>query len=316
MLECKNLKKYFPIRSGLLRKKIGDIKAVDDISFAVGEKEVVGLVGESGSGKSTAGLSAVRLLEPTSGQITFLGQDLLAMGKKELKTFRQNAQIVFQDPYASLNPRKTVLDNVAGSLIYHKLVSSKDEQIQKTLFVLKQVGLREEALYKYPHEFSGGQLQRLAIARSLIVKPKLLVLDEAVSALDLSIQAQILNLLYDLKEEYKLSYLFISHDLGVVRHLCDKVLVMFRGKIVESASTEELFENPQHPYTKELLQSLPKRHPKERKASKIQVEEKKGSFSGCSFYGRCSFSKPACEHHSPPQKKVNEVHTYSCILPE
>lgn len=314
MLECKNLKKYFPIKSGLLRKKIGDVKAVDDISFNVGEKEVVGLVGESGSGKSTAGLSVVRLLEPSSGQITFLGKDLLAMGNKELKTFRQNAQIVFQDPYASLNPRKTILGNVGGSLLYHKLVASKEEQIEKTLFVLKQVGLKQEALYKYPHEFSGGQLQRLAIARSIIVKPKLIVLDEAVSALDLSIQAQILNLLYDLKEEYQLSYLFISHDLAVVRHICDKVLVMFRGKIVESAPTLELFENPQHPYTKELLQSLPKKHPKEKRPLRQPFEERQGSFSGCSFYTRCPFAKPICKDHGPPQKKLNESHTYSCVL--
>lgn len=267
ILECHNLKTHFPIYSGVFRKKVGAVKAVDDISFSVPEGGTVAIVGESGSGKSTAALSAIRLIEPTEGTTHFLGNDLGALPPKKLLALRRSAQVVFQDPYSSLNPRKTILDNVGDALTYHKLVDNPEQKRQRVAEMLKSVGLNPDALKKHPHEFSGGQLQRISIARGLIVHPKLLILDEAVSALDLSVQASILNLLFDLKEKFHLSYLFISHDLGVVQHFCDYVLVMYRGKIVERGATHALFQNPTHSYTQQLLDSILKGHPRESKNS-------------------------------------------------
>lgn len=265
ILEVHKLKKYFPVRRGIFRRRIGDIKAVEEISFSINEAEVVGLVGESGSGKSTAGRAAIRLIEPTSGEIYFMGQDFRKLPAKAIRSLRQKMQMVFQDPFASLNPRKTVLENVGEALLFHKLVSNKEEQVEKVIAILKKVGIPPSAINQYPHQFSGGQQQRISIGRALILRPKLIICDEVTSALDLSVQAQILNLLSDLKRTFKLSYLFISHDLSVVRHICDRILVMHGGLIVEQGKTEMIFQNPKHPYTQKLLGSAPINHPRERK---------------------------------------------------
>lgn len=265
LLEVHNLKKYFPIRRGILRLHRGDVKAVDGISFDIAEGEVVGLVGESGSGKSTAGRTSVRLMEPTEGEIFFAGEDLRKAEAHRMRKLRQKVQMVFQDPLASLNPRKTILENVGEALLVHQLVRNKEEQAEEVVQILQKVGLSSSVLNQYPHQFSGGQQQRISIGRALILKPTLLICDEITSALDLSVQAQVLNLLSDLKKLFKLSYLLISHDLSIIRHLCDRILVMYRGKIVESGPTEAIFENPQDPYTQKLLSSIPISHPRERR---------------------------------------------------
>lgn len=264
ILEVKNLKKYFPIFSGVFRRHTGDVRAVDGISFSVGEGQIVGLVGESGSGKSTACRAAIRLVEPTSGEISFLGEDILKMSERQLRHFRKSAQMVFQDPLSSLNPRKTILDNVGEALLYHKICATQEEMKDRVVDILKKVGLESDILYQYPHQFSGGQQQRISIGRALAFSPKLLVCDEVVSALDISIQAQILNLLYDLKTAFSLSILFVSHDLSIVKNFCDSILVMHQGKIVERGESAALFENPTHYYTKTLFSSLLKGHPKGR----------------------------------------------------
>ena len=261
ILQVKNLKKYFPVYSGIFRKKTDEIKAVDDISFCIKKGEIVGLVGESGSGKSTAARSAIRLLEPTSGSVHFNGENFLELSKEQLKTKRTKIQMIFQDPFASLNPRKTVKESIGESLLYHGIVKTEKEQGEEVANLLKKVGLYPEVMNRYPHEFSGGQQQRICIARAIILKPQLIVCDEVVSALDVSIQAQILNLLFELKEKDDLSYLFISHDLSVVHHFCDYILVLYQGKVVEEGSTNAIFKNPQHSYTKKLLKAIPKRHP-------------------------------------------------------
>jgi ABC-type oligopeptide transport system ATPase subunit len=264
LLEIYGLKKYFPIKQGIFRRHVGDVKAVDEVSFHIEEGEVVGLVGESGSGKSTTGRVAIRLMEPSGGEIFFLGQNLMKVSPSQIRRLRQKVQMVFQDPLSSLNPRKTVVENVGEALLVHKLVKRREEQEEEVLQMLQKVGLSSSALNQYPHQFSGGQQQRISLARALILRPKLLICDEITSALDLSVQAQVLNLLGDLKRELKLSYLLISHDLSIVRHLCDRVLVMHKGKIVESGETERLFSAPQHPYTQKLLNSIPISHPRER----------------------------------------------------
>lgn len=265
LLEVKNLKKYFPIVSGVFRHQVGEIKAVDGIDFTIYPKEVLGMVGESGCGKSTAGRSAIRLIEPTAGTITFLEKNLLHLNPTELKQVRRNAQMVFQDPYASLNPRKTVEESIGEALTYHNLIKNRKERRDRVADILKKVGLSPEAMNRYPHQFSGGQQQRICIGRAIVLEPKLIICDEAVSALDVSVQAQILNLLDELKETLGLSYLFISHDLAVVRHICDRVVVLYFGKVVETAPTEELFENPQHSYTKTLLSAIPRDTPHAKK---------------------------------------------------
>lgn len=261
MLEVRNLKKYFPVYAGVFRHQVGEIKAVDGIDFDIRKGEVLGMVGESGSGKSTAGRAAVRLIEPTAGEITFLGQDLLKLTPEEMKGCRKKIQMVFQDPYASLNPRKTIRESIGEPLQFHGLVQSKAEERERVVEILEQVGLSPDVMGRYPHEFSGGQQQRICIGRALALQPELIVCDEAVSALDVSVQAQILNLLAELKERLHLSYLFITHDLSVVRHVCDRVVVMHGGKIVETASVEKLFSDPEASYTKKLLSAIPRQFP-------------------------------------------------------
>jgi len=261
LLEVKHLKKYFPIYSGFFRRHVGDIRAVDDVSFIINPGEVLGMVGESGCGKSTVARTAIRLLEPTAGASYFKNSNIFTMTNQQLKQLRRHIQIVFQDPYASLNPRKTVRDNIGEALITHHLVQNMSEQIDWVAQTLEQVGLSPDVMSRYPHEFSGGQQQRICIGRAIALKPQLLICDEAVSALDVSIQAQILNLLLELKETMHLSYLFISHDLSIIRYLADQVIVLFAGQIVENRPTDELFADPQHPYTRTLLAAIPRLTP-------------------------------------------------------
>jgi ABC-type oligopeptide transport system ATPase subunit len=259
LMDVKGLKKYFPIQAGILRRHVGDVKALDGVDFVLHKGEVLGVVGETGSGKSTLGRTLLRLLEPTGGSITFLGKDFLSLSEKELKSIRAKMQMVFQDPSSSLNPRKTVGDSVGEALLYHNLVLNKKEQQIQVADIFQKIGLPADAVNRYPHQFSGGQQQRICIGRALALNPQLIVLDEPLSALDVSVQAQIMNLLIELQQSLGLTYLFISHDLGVVRHICDRVLVLYKGKIVETGSVDEVFNSPKHPYTIKLLSSIPKR---------------------------------------------------------
>jgi ABC-type oligopeptide transport system ATPase subunit len=264
LLEVRSLKKYFPIMAGLFRKQVGVIKAVDGIDFTIHSGQVLGMVGESGCGKSTAARTAIRLLEPTAGESLFEGRSLFSVSIQELKAMRKEIQMVFQDPYASLNPRKNIRENMGEALLYYGIVSSREEQAEHVADTLRQVGLSPDVMTRYPHEFSGGQQQRICIGRAIALRPKLLVCDEAVSALDVSIQAQILNLLLELKEALHLSYLFISHDLSVIRHISDEVVVLYAGKVVEARSADEIFEDPRHPYTQALLAAIPRLRPRQR----------------------------------------------------
>src|SRR5438105_10626851 len=257
LLEVKNLKTYFPVYGGVLRRHIDDVKAVDDVSFTVEAGTTVGLVGESGSGKTTVGRTILKLTPATSGEIWFDGREILAMSEREFRPLRREMQMIFQDPFGSLNPRMTIFGVIGEALEIHFPKMKRAERHERVAELLRQVGLQPEMLNRYPHEFSGGQRQRIGIARALAVKPKFIVCDEPVSALDVSVQAQIVNLLQDLQEELGLTYLFIAHDLAVVEHISDQVLVMYRGKIVESASAEAIYENPQHDYTKKLLAAAP-----------------------------------------------------------
>ena len=262
LLEVRNLKKHFPIYGGVFRRQVGVVKAVDGIDFSLHEGEVLGMVGESGSGKSTSGRAAIRLIEPTYGTITYKDQDFRRLNDHELRETRQEIQMVFQDPYSSLNPRKTIGDSIGESLMYHGKVSHRGERDERIAEVLETIGMSPDVMNRYPHEFSGGQQQRICIGRALALKPKVIICDEVVSALDISIQAQILNLLHELKEKFGLSYLFISHDLSVVRHICDRIVVMYEGKVVESGGVQQIFEHPQHAYTQRLLSAIPADHPR------------------------------------------------------
>jgi len=257
LIEVKNLKTYFPILGGVFRRHVGDVKAVDDVSFSIEEGTTVGLVGESGSGKTTIGRTILKLQPATDGEIFFAGKEILGMSEREFRPLRREMQMIFQDPFGSLNPRMTIQGIVGEALEIHFKKMNRAERRDRVAELLRQVGLQPEMMKRYPHEFSGGQRQRIGIARALAVKPKFIVCDEPVSALDVSVQAQIVNLLQDLQEQLGLTYLFIAHDLAVVEHISDHVLVMYRGKIVESATAEAIYENPQHDYTKKLLAAVP-----------------------------------------------------------
>lgn len=322
ILEVKGLKKYFPIRAGLFRSHVGDVKAVNGIDFVVPTGKVLGMVGESGCGKSTAARAAIRLIEPTAGEITFMGKSLMDLSPSQLKDIRKEIQIVFQDPYASLNPRKTIQQSIGEPLLYHGLVKTRHELRDRVAETLKRIGLSPDVMNRYPHQFSGGQQQRICIGRAIALNPRLLVCDEAVSALDVSVQAQILNLLIELKETMHLSYLFISHDLSVIRHIADWVVVLYLGKVMESASTDELFRNPKHPYTQALLSAIPKTSPDEKKKRIIlsgELPSASNPPSGCPFRTRCPYAQPVCAL-PPPCKVVRDPithrddHHYFCIL--
>ncbi|BBE29986.1 peptide ABC transporter ATP-binding protein [Tepiditoga spiralis] len=380
LLEVENLKKYFPVKAGVFKRVVAQVKAVDDISFKVYEGETLGLVGESGCGKSTSGMSILRLLNPTSGRILIEGHDTtpwfmnsfeskkyikktyverfdelknkLGNEKKVIETlekdvdkkyakiyfkdgyhglheemlsnihekrlfFRKNAQIIFQDPYSSLNPRMRIKNIIAEGMITHGIADSK-EATEIVGDLLEKVGLSREYLYRYPHQFSGGQRQRVGIARALALKPKLIVADEAVSALDVSVQSQILNLMYDLQKEFNLTYVFIAHDLAVVKHISDRIAVMYLGKIAELTSKEELFDNPLHPYTVSLMSAIPMPDPeykKERVILQGDVPSPLNPPSGCRFHTRCPIAKDICSKKEPPLKEISPDHFVSCHFP-
>ncbi len=328
LLEVRGLKKYFPIYKGLLRRVAGYVKAVDDVNFSVREGETLGLVGESGCGKSTAGRTIIRLYEPTGGEVMFRsrllgnGEDktvnMLDLKPEEMKKVRQEISMVFQDPINSLNPRMTVSDIVAEPMVIHgQKIGPETESVIVRL--LERVGLRPDHLKRYPHEFSGGQRQRIGIARALSLNPRLVICDEPVSALDVSIQAQTLNLLQDLQQDLNLSYIFVAHDLSVVEHISDRIAVMYVGKVAELASADALYNEPLHPYTEALLSAVPKPDPKA-KSNRIvmqgDVADPSNPPSGCYFHPRCRYAKDICKTKAPEYRELKPDHFVSCHLAE
>ena len=318
LLEVKGLKKYFEIRKGLFSRHVGDVKAVDDISFDIYPKETLGVVGESGCGKTTAGRTLLRLLEPTAGSAIFDGKNVFGLTRSEMRAMRRHMQIIFQDPYSSLNPRQTVGSIIGDALELHGLARG-DERFDRAKELLERVGLQSSYINRYPHEFSGGQRQRIGIARAVALKPKFIVCDEAVSALDVSVQAQILNLLMDLQDEYNLSYMFIAHDLSVVRHISDRVAVMYLGRIVELSVCDDLYDAPLHPYTQALLSAIPRAKPGRRTDRVIlqgDVPNPIAPPSGCHFHPRCPLAFDRCRTEAPKMLDVRPGHRVRCHLYE
>jgi oligopeptide transport system ATP-binding protein len=318
LLEISDLQKHYPVRSGILRRKVGTVHAVDGVSFAVGVGETLGLVGESGCGKSTVARSILRLVEPTGGSIRLNGLDITHLGKAELRPHRRSMQIVFQDPFASLNPRMTAGDTVGEPLIVHGLATGNAKR-ERVAELFEQVGLRPDQMQNYPHQFSGGQRQRICIARALSLGPSLIVCDEPVSALDVSIQAQVINLLIDLQRKHDFSYLFIAHDLAVVAHISHRVAVMYLGRIVEIAEKHELFANPRHPYTQALLASVPVANPRTKRLTPLidgDVPSPINPPSGCAFHTRCRYAMERCRVELPKLADVGARHQVACWLNE
>ncbi len=316
ILKVENLKKYFPQRSGFFKKKVEYLKAVDGISFELKENETLGLVGESGCGKSTTGRTILRVHEPTDGRVFFRGQNVANVEEKEFQKIRKDMQMIFQDPFASLNPRMTVKNIISEGMRIHG-VGNKQERMERVEELMSIVGLRPEYMFRYPHEFSGGQRQRIGVARALALDPKLIICDEPVSALDVSVQAQVLNLLMDLQEEFDLTFIFIAHDLSVVEHISDRVAVMYLGKIVELTTSDKLYSEPLHPYTKGLLHSVPEPNPRVPMGEvslKGDIPSPVNPPSGCSFRTRCPKAHDRCAKEEPEFNEYEENHYAACHL--
>jgi peptide/nickel transport system ATP-binding protein len=318
LLDVRGLKKYFPIRRGLLQKTVGQVKAVDDVTFFLNRGETLSLVGESGCGKTTTARCILRAITPTAGQVLFSADgetlDVATLPKHRLRSLRRQMQMIFQDPFSSLNPRMTLLDIVGEALLVHD-EGNAQERTDRVVELLRLVGLRPEYMRRYPHAFSGGQRQRIGIARALALNPRLVIADEPVSALDVSVQAQILNLLLELQEKLGLTYLFVAHDLSVVKHVSERVAVMYVGRIVETAPTEELFASPKHPYTEALLSAVPKPDPRlrsERIVLQGEVADPANTPPGCHFHPRCSYAQAVCREQSPAQVEIAPNHFVSC----
>lgn len=314
ILEVKNLKKYFPVESKV-RVEPKSVKAVDDVSFDVYRNETLSIVGESGCGKSTTGRCLIGLNKPTSGEVIYNGKNIVGISDKEQRVLCKDLQMIFQDPYSSLNPRMTIGSILEEPLIIHKICKTKEERMQRVLDMLENVGMRRDHYYRYPHEFSGGQRQRIGIARALILEPKLVVCDEPVSALDVSIQSQVLNLLAEVKKEMNITYVFISHNMSVVRYISDRVGVMYLGHLVELAGTEELYNNPLHPYTQALLSTVPEPDPhvkREQIMLKGDIPSPLNPPSGCIFHNRCPYNEPICQDQMPPLVEIKPGHFVAC----
>ncbi|MDA1001167.1 MAG: dipeptide ABC transporter ATP-binding protein [bacterium] len=319
LLEVKNLVKYFPVRGGVFSQVRNYVRAVDGVSFDLAPSETLGLVGESGCGKSTAGRAILRLIEPTSGEIWFEGQEITHLDRESMRKLRREMQIIFQDPYASLNPRMTVGSIVGEPLTIHKIAKGRERE-DRVAAILNRVGLRPEHMRRYPHEFSGGQRQRIGIARALALNPKLIIGDEPVSALDVSIQAQVINLLEDLQEEFGIAYVIVAHDLSVIQHISDRIAVMYLGKIVELASADEVVMSPRHPYTYALLSAVPVPDPRVKKKDRIilrgDVPSPVNPPSGCRFHTRCPYKEDKCVAEEPLMREVAPGHFAACHFSE
>jgi oligopeptide transport system ATP-binding protein len=317
LLEVKNLKVYFPVKHGFFSRVNSFLKAVDDVSLTAGSGETVGLVGESGCGKTTLGRAIVRLIDPTAGRVYFRGEDFTSLTGSELRRRRRQLQMIFQDPYGSLNPRMTIQQIVGEALDIHRLAENSGARRQRVLELLEWVGLNANHLQRYPHEFSGGQRQRIGIARALAVEPKMIVCDEPVSALDVSVQAQIINLLQDLQQKLGIAYLFIAHDLAVVEHISRRVMVMYLGKIVEVADARELVSNPKHPYTVALLSAVPEVDPASKRQRIVlggDVPSPINPPRGCTFHPRCPLVQDICRVEMPPLRQISPSHWVACHL--